>query len=116
MFDPHIGPPPNDGLASLAAARPLPRGGRPPAPLSPLMTLQRTTIPIALAMAACLPLLGFGWFLLPGDAPLKVGSAALAVGAIALGLIFAVAAAGMMWQVARRTSPAHRSRGPAARR
>jgi hypothetical protein len=64
------------------------------------LAMARATIPSALVMLALLPALGVGWFLLPGDAPLKIGGPGLPVALMAAGLCFGVGAALLMRHVA----------------
>jgi hypothetical protein len=66
------------------------------------VVLARATIPSAIVLAVLLPAMGIGWFLLPGDAPLKVGEAPMAIGLAASGPVFALAAAILMRFVAKR--------------
>ena len=65
------------------------------------VAMARATVPSALVMLVLLPALGVGWFLLPGDAPLKVGGPGLAVGLMVAGVCFGALGALLMRHVAR---------------
>lgn len=113
-----VTPPPEDAEVD---APEYDRGGVPPAPTAAApapgaataafarlrarepghVRFARTTIPVALAMAAALPMLALAWFLLPRTSALKVGGPAVGVGLVVVGAAFAGLAVPMIRLVAR---------------
>jgi hypothetical protein len=101
MIDMDWGPPPPGTTPVVRAATGRGRTAR------RSVVMARATIPSALVMLLLLPALGVGWFLLPGDAPLKLGGPALAMGLIVLGLGFGVGAALLMRHVSHEMACQH---------